>query len=153
MANNTWCQDIFADAAKIEPEPPETSGPFRYRRSTDAVSFCGLFADEAFIALRHVTETSGHNDSAVPHNDPVAGDGPKIHEGLRWNAYGWFQRLGVCSARLRSAFALDSGGCSSRHLLDLIRRVDGGSDVFGSHLVELAIGNCVLEKLAWHGSN
>ena len=64
-------------------------------------------------------------------------------------------RLRVCSARLRSAFLLDSGRCSSRHLLDVICRVDGGSDVFvfASHLVELAIGNCVLEKLAWHGSN
>ena len=36
-------------------------------RSTDAVPFCALFAGEAFIALRHVTEKSGHNDSAVPH--------------------------------------------------------------------------------------
>ena len=62
-------------------------------------------------------------------------------------------RLRVCSARLRSAFLSDSGGCSSRHLLDLSCRVDGGSDVFASHFVELAIGNCVLEKLAWHGSN
>ena len=62
-------------------------------------------------------------------------------------------RIRVCSARLRSAFALDSAGCSSRHLLDLTCRVDGGSDVFASHLVELAIGNCVLEMLAWHGSN
>ena len=83
LANSTWWQDIFA-AAKVEPEAPETSGC-----STIHINGCGfflrslrwpLFAGEAFIALRHMTEKSGHKDSAVPQDVPVAGDGPEIHD-------------------------------------------------------------------------
>ena len=106
-------------------------------RSTDAVSFCALFAGEAFIGLRHVTETSGHNDSAVPHkmfwlqamDRRLMKDCDGTHTCVfrrSWAAQSVFRQ-----ASLRF-FALDSGGRSSRHLVDLRCRVDGGSDVFAS---------------------
>ena len=156
LANSTCCQGIFADAAKIEPEAPETSGP-----SAIPINGFGFFLRSLRWRSVHRPAPDGEEraqrQGGAAQDVPVAGDGLEIHEGLRWNAHVRFSgaagRLRVCSARLRSAFPSSGGRCSSRHLLDLSCRVDGGSDVFPSHLVELASGNCMLEKLAWHGSN
>lgn len=94
LADNTWCQCIFADAAEIDPEAPETIGAksglwpadSRSRRAVVrrsrgvADAFCTVPAGAAFIALCNVTKNSGNNLSTVPHKI-VPGESGSLSEG------------------------------------------------------------------------
>ena len=130
LANSTWWQDIFADAAKIEPEAPETSGP-------SAIPINGCGCPLRLLRVRSVHhpaardgEEQAQRQRGAAQDVLVAGDGPEIHEGLRWNAYVCFQ------AQLGDSECVPTGFaplllCTVEDVR-LICRVDGGSDVFAS---------------------